>query len=207
MLRLRTDRHAVLGLSLANLALFLASGLLLGIILEGVYGSIWERTAQLQTTADTLNASIETLSAAYEDTSLMIRLPTGPPSMRLSCSSQYIHVWSQFGSTTALSVTEPWVVSPWPRPAGSWQSGHDLHGWLNDTYGHLGTVQDPINLTTLVSLKKDRQSAAMSLAYSPVEFTGTSPLIAEKTFVYTEQGEPYVVLLLYQNETKNISMP
>lgn len=198
MLKLPTNSHAVLGLSLANLALFLASGLLLCIILEGAYGSLWEHTAQLQATADTLNTSVETLSAAYQDTRLTLPPLSQSPTIRLSCSTQYIHVWSQSDSTTSLSLTTSWTIPPWPRPNDTWQSGDELHQWLNATYGHLGTPQDPINETILQTLRAQQEAAALALAYDPLEYTTTSTIFIEKTYLSVEQETPYTVLLLYQ---------
>ncbi len=200
MLRLRLDSHGVLGLTVTNLGLFLASGLLLVVILSGIYGGLWERTAELRTTADTLNTYVETLNAAYNDTRFVIPIPRGPLLLYLTSSTESLRVSAQgaFGST--LVFTERWISRPWPRINSSWRSGDNLHQWLNMTSGHAGTAEDPVNQTVLNALIANHLTDAALLACTPVEFNCAFPLIAEKVIIYASQDH-VAFILLYQIES------
>ena len=204
MLRLRPNDHGVLGLSITNLGLFLASGLLLAIILGGIYGGLWERTAELRTTAETLDTYLETLSAAYNDTRLVIPIPRSLPLLHITSSTESLRISAQGAFGTTLTYTEKWSIRPWPRTNNSWRSGDDLYHWLNTTYGHTGTAEDPVNQTVLDALNQDYQAAGAQLAYTPVEFNSAHPLIAEKVTIYTPQDHVAFVLL-YQTESGTTS--
>jgi hypothetical protein len=204
MLPLRPDNHGVLGLTIANLGLFLASGLLLAVILGGVYGSLWERTAELRTTADTLNTYVETLSAAYNDSRLVIPIVRGLSLLHMTSSTESLRVSAQGSFGTTLTITERWTCRPWPRNNSSWQSGVGLHQWLNMTYGHAGTVEDPVNQTTLNALEETHLAALARLARTPVEFNCALPLFAENVIIYTPQDQVAFVLL-YQTESVHTS--
>jgi hypothetical protein len=202
MLRFGADCHGVVGLSLANLGLFLASGLLLAFIVGGVYGGFWERSAELRTTASSLNTCVETLSAAYDETKSTIEIPRVPTLTLVSCSSQFLHLTTTASFGAFVSVTDQWRISVWPRPNGSWQSGGDLHKWLNMTFGHDGSVQDPVTSSVLENLTKDQQDCAKTLALEPFVFDAARPLIVEKVFVYADNGERGAFMVLYQTDSE-----
>ena len=203
MLRLSPDTHGVLGLSLSNLGLFLASGLLLILILGGAYGSVWERTAELKATAHTLNSYLETLDAAYTDTRLLIQMPS-VTSLQITCSTEYIMVSTKGAFGLPLAYTEVWRIRPWPRDNTSWRSGEDLHRWLNYTHGHTGSAEDPVNLTVLTALQQAQHADAARLAYTPLQINDAQPLFAEKVVVYTPENRAEF-FLLYQPSLVNIS--
>ena len=204
MLPLRPDSHGVLGLTITNLGLFLASGLLLTVILGGVYGSLWERTAELRTTADTLNTYVETLSAAYNDSRLVIPIIRGLSLLHMTSSTESLRVSTQGSFGATLTITERWTCRPWPRNNSSWQSGVDLHQWLNTTYGHAGTVEDPVNQTVLNALKETHLAAVAWLARTPMEFNSALPLVAENVIIYMPQDH-VAFILLYQTESARTS--
>lgn len=188
----------VMGLSLANLGLFLASGMLLAFIIGGVYGGFWERSAELEATAVSFNTIVETVNAAYSDARITVRFPQHPILQHVTCSTQYLSLAASGGFRGLVSVTQRWVVSAWPRENASWRSGEDLHRWLNETSGHSGTFDDPVNGSVLSSLREDWNASVDALALEPIALNPAVPVVVEKVFVYGGGGERVSFVVVYQ---------
>ena len=197
MSRLQHDTHGVLGLALSNIGLFIASGFLLAIILNGAYGSLWERNAELSSMANTLDSHLETLNAAYTDMRFLIRIPSNLPDLRISCSTAFIRLSTQGSFGTTLTCTHLWRLHPWPRNNITWNSGDDLRLWLKTISGHFGTERDPVNTTILESLKENQTKDIIQLAFTPVEFLPGRPFVVEKITVYSSKAN-VTFFLVYQ---------
>ena len=198
------DTNAVFGLTLSNIGLFIASGLLLTLILQGTYGSLSERTAEISTTAHILNSTVETLLVTEDDIPLQIQLPTLIPGLQISCSTQLIHLTAPGSFGTTLADTQAWTLRPWPRNSTTWQSSTDLHRWLRQTTAHTGTMNDPVNDTILCSLQETFTSEALQLATNPMQYSVTRPLTAEKVTIYATSSTR-TFFLLYQTSTEQIT--
>jgi hypothetical protein len=203
MSRFRSNCSGTLGLTLSNLGLFLASGMLLVFLLGGVYGGFWEREAEVRSTARSLNTCVETLSAAYSETTGAVTIPRNPMLVGFSCSCQYLRMESKASFGMVVSVTDRWLIPVWPRGNGSWQSGADLHQWLHLTSGHNGSMQDPVNQSVLENLTTDQQACAFALARDPLTLDAGRPVMVEKAVVVAIDGERGVFMLVYQNDSDN----
>jgi hypothetical protein len=191
--------HGFMGLTLTNLGLFIASGVLLLAICSLVAHSDWQRTEELHAIAHDISSRIQDLDATFFEHSVLYQFPPKNYDYAIAASTEYITVSTKDTWGTTISVKERFVIHPWPRnDTINWTAGSQLHNYLNTTYGHWGTQQDPLPSSNLTEFEQNRKTTIMFLALHPLEIRSDTQLTIEKVTIFDDNGENHAFVLLYQ---------
>jgi len=199
MLRYTTDTHAIMGLSLSQLGLFLATGILLTAVISFVFLNNWERTNELRSYESSFSALLEDIDSSFLKNSTMFQFPETTYPYKVHLSSEYIVISTKGFWDSRLQMTKRFLVRPWVRSSTqNWTTGNDLHEYLNITYGHRGVQDDVISLQNFTQLQLEQNASSSYYALHPLEIFTYYPVIIEKVVLFYDTGQSFDVLLVYQ---------
>jgi len=187
MLRFIRDDNGLMGLTLSQIGLVIATGILLAAVFSVVFYNDWQRNAELENIASSFSFVVEGMDTSFFENTTVFCFPDKNYYYNVSVSTEYIVVSSSgfFGSD--LSVKERFLVNPWPLiNSSSWVGGVGLHIFLKNNYGYSGNVSDPIQDVDVVKDYLDNLSggASVSLALNPMYIFTDKIVSIDKAYVY-----------------------
>ncbi|MBN1860768.1 MAG: hypothetical protein JW840_04820 [Candidatus Thermoplasmatota archaeon] len=199
MLPCGKNSTGVVGLTLSQLGVFLATGILLSVVLIFVFSNDWQRTAELRSLSSDFSHLLEDCNNMFFEQSVLFQFPGKSYVYLVHLSTEYLVLSSEGSWGTDLLVTERFVVQPWPRLNNqTWTTGEELHTYLNDTYGYRGTKDDRIPAENVTQFLRDLTATIPFFAFHPFEIQIRNPVVLEKVIVYDAQDTTHEFLLLYQ---------
>jgi hypothetical protein len=199
MLKFINNSSGFMGLTLTTLGLFIASGILLLVVCSLVFSNPWQEIEELHEIARDISTRIQDMDSRFYESTILFQCPPSKFQYAFRVSTEYITVIAKSTWGDTIAMRERFVVHPWPRnDTFNWTTGADLHRFLNETYGHWGTQEDPLPFMNLSELERDREECATFLALHPIGIRSNIPLYIEKISIFDDTGEKYDFILLYQ---------
>lgn len=199
MLKSINNSSGFMGLTLTTLGLLIASGILLLVVCSLVFSNPWQETEELHAIARGVSTRIQDMDSRFYESTILYQCPRSKYQYTIQVSTEYITVSAKSTWGETFSVKERFVVHPWPRnDTLNWTTGSELHRFLNETYGHWGTPEDPLPFMNLSELENGREECATLLALHPLRIRSNTPLYIEKVSIFDDTGEKHDVILLYQ---------
>ncbi|DAC72415.1 MAG TPA: hypothetical protein DSN98_05390 [Thermoplasmata archaeon] len=199
MLRCLKDTDGVVGLTLSQIGLFLATGILLTVVFSLVFSSDWQRTAELQSIASSFSNLLGNIDNRFFEQTTQFQFPKKDYTYTVKISMEYIVIASKGSWDADLSVSERLLIRPWPRfSQPNWTTGEDLHSYLNKTCGHRGTKNDSLPAVNFTQLCNEQNSTISYFAAHPLEIIMREPVFLEKVSIYSEEAKKQDFLLIYQ---------
>jgi hypothetical protein len=200
MLKFTNNNYGVMGLTLSQIGLFLATGILLTAVFTVVFFNNGEKINELHTITSGFSSLVQDMDARFFENITLYQFPEKGYSYKIQLSTEYIVVSAVGTWNDDLSVKERFVIRPWPcSPDQNWTTGGELRTYLNRTYGHSGTADDPITPAILLDFLEEYNTTASLLVLHPVEIYQSNPVYVEKVFVFYDPETKYDVLLVYQS--------
>lgn len=199
MLRWLSDTHSIMGVTLSQIGLFLATGILLTVVVSLVFSNDWQRTAELQSQASSFANVLGDVDTSFFErrTCFQFSLKEYPYFTRIS--TEYIVLIAKGSWQSSLTVTQRFLIEPWPRlPSQNWTTGDDLHRYLNRTCGHWGTEHDSISTENFTLLCQEQHNSSAFFALRPLEIRMNEPVYVEKVTIFYDQYRHRDFLLVYQ---------
>jgi hypothetical protein len=194
------ETHGIMGLTLSQIGLFLATGILLTAVLSFIFFNNWQRTSELHSIANDFSALIEDVDLWFFEDTTEFQFPaeTYPYTIRLS--QEYITAATEDFWGRDFHVTERFLRKPWIRSSlENWTTGDDLHEYLNATFGHPGVKDDPISLENFTVLRQEQNTSSLFYSVHPLEILSRDPVILEKVIIFYDNGQKYDFVLVYQS--------
>jgi len=194
MLKFIKDEGGIMGITLSQLGLIVASGILLSAVFSFVFLNDWQKKADLKNVATGLTTIVEGMDTRFFENKTMYWFPDKDYQYAASTSTEYIVIKSEGNWDEALSFKERFLIKPWPRVANpKWLSGKELHEYLKAKYLHSGNESDPILSTDMDAVKNDLftdlEEANKTLALNPIQFDINKPLYIEKIFIHYDKDD------------------
>jgi hypothetical protein len=188
----------MMDLSLTHFGLLIATAILLSIVLFFIFNNDWQRTAELQAQAsDFSNLLCDTDNSFFERINTFTFTHKDYP-YSVKISSEYIVLSASGSWQTTLTVASKFLIRPWPRTSQqNWTNGEDLHIFLNATFHHTGTQNDPLSSHNFTVFFNQLNNTISSFAVEPLVIRIDKPIFIEKTFLYYDEKK-YDFILLYQ---------
>jgi hypothetical protein len=198
MLRCSNDKNSMMDVSFTHLGLLIATVILLSVVFVFIFTNDWQRTAELQAQASSLsNLLCDTDNSFFERTNSFTFLHKEYP-YSVKISTEYIVLTAAGSWQNTLKVTSRFLIRPWPRMSQqNWTTGDELHTYLNASYHHSGTQNDPISSQNFTILLQQLNNTTTCFAKEPLDILIDKPIFVEKTILYYEEKK-YDFLLLYQ---------
>jgi hypothetical protein len=199
MSRFIKSTHGIMGLSLSQIGLFLATGILLTAVLSFLFFNNWQRPDELRSCSCSFSTLLEDMDALFFEHTTHYQFPTKPYPYSIYLSSEYIIAMTTGPLGNNLCVTERFLVRPWIRfSLQNWTTGDELHEYLNTSYGHFGTVDDTISFNNVTQLRQEQNASLSFYALHPLELLLSHPVMIENVIIYYDAGQAYKILLVYQ---------
>lgn len=193
------DSHGIMDLTLSQVGLFIATGIFLASICSLVFYNNWQRIDELHAIATSISTCIQDMDTRFFENTTMYQYPYKNYPYVVEASTEYITVSAKGYWGNSISVKERMIIHPWPRNATSnWTTGHGLHDFLNKTYGHWGTQEDPLPLQNLTNVETDWEESVVFLALHPLGLQVNVPLYIEKVSIFDDAGGRHDFILMYQ---------
>jgi len=195
------DNHGIMGLTLSHIGLIIATGILLTAVFSIIFLNDWQRNAELKNIATSFSTIVEGMDTRFFENTTEFHFPDKTYYYNVSISTEYVIVSAEGNQNNKLSIKERFIVKPWPRTSDqTWKTGEELHNYCLYTYGHSGTILDPITQDDLGELDKDNAVACIDLALSPLYIQTNKAVYIEKVIIYYGIAEKQDFLLIYQLE-------
>jgi hypothetical protein len=199
MSRCINDAYGVVGLTLSQIGLFLATGILLVAVFSLVFGSNWQRTADIRSLATSFSTLLADTDTRFFENTTLFQFPEKNYDYRVHLSTEFIGISTKGFWDDDLVVTERLYIQPWLRSSDqNWTTGQDLHAYLNTTTGHQGTENDHISLTTFTYLRQEQNTSVSCYALHPLQIVCRESVFLEKVTICYDDGKKYDILLVYQ---------
>ena len=195
------DNHGIMGLTLSQIGLIIATGILVAAVFSIIFLNDWQRNAELKNIATSFSTIVEGMDTRFFENTTEFHFTEKPYYYNVSISTEYITVTSKGNQNNKLSIKERFLIKPWPRPSDqTWKTGEELHSYCRDTYGHSGTISDRITHDDLNELNNYKNTTSIDLASNPFYICTNKPVYIEKVIIYYGITEKQDFLLIYQLE-------
>ncbi len=195
------NKQAIMGFTLSQIGLIIASAILLSAVFSLVFANDWQRKAELENIATSFSTMVEAMDSRFFENTTSFSFPEKNYYYTVSISTEYITISAKGNKDNTLSIKERFLVKPWPQDKSLiWVGGHDLHEYLNTTFGNTGYLLDPIQDVDNVKnyLAAEFESAKSSLALNPLNIVTTKTVYLDKTCIYYKDDEKQDFIFLYQ---------
>lgn len=199
MSRCIKDTNGMVGLTLSQIGLFIATGILLTVVLSFVFSNDWQRNEELQSLATSFSNLLMDIDNNFFENTTLFQFPEKDYPYKVTLSTEYIALYAKGNWNTDLFVTNRFLIRPWPRsPHQNWTTGDDLHSYLNKTCGHYGTKNDSLSAENLTFLCREQNTTIPYYALHPLEIFLREPVYLEKVTIFYDGENKHDFLLVYQ---------
>jgi len=193
------DNHGIMGLTLSQIGLIIATGILVAAVFSIIFLNDWQRNAELKNIATSFSTIVKGMDTRFFENTTEFHFPDKTYYYNISISTEYITVISKGSQNNKLSITEQFLIKPWPRSSDqTWKTGEELHSYCLNTCGHSGTISDPIAQAGLKQLNNYKNTTSIDLASNPFYIKINKSIYIEKVIIYYGTNEKQDFLLIYQ---------
>ncbi len=199
MSRFFNDTRGILSLTLSQIGLFVATGILLSAVFSLVFFNSWQRTDELKSFTSNFSFLTGDMDILFFENKTKYQFPEKSYPYKLYLSSEYIAAFSKGILGTDLHVTESLQRRVWVRsPLRNWTTGDDFHEYLNRTFGHRGEKDDLLPSKNFSALLQEQNASMVYYALQPLEIITFEPVFLEKVTIFYGNGQKHDFLLAYQ---------
>ncbi len=204
------NKKGVISWLLSQLALILATGILLASIASITFYSDWKKEAEIKAIAAELASWIYRIDLKIEENITKFFFPTKDFYYNVSISTDYIIIERYDGRfKDKIRIAYPLFIKPFVIKENldiDWKNGEELHEKLSnlELIENRGTINDPIlsyrKDDTKNYLKNILDELAKELALQPLQVNINKPLIIEKCIIYFDDSSSIGLVIIYQEE-------
>jgi len=188
-----------MGLTLSQIGLFLATGILLTAVFFLVFSNDWQRTAEIRSFSSSFSNLVEDIDNSFFEKTTKFQFPSKNYAYTVKLSTDYIVISAKGFWGSNLFVSERFLIPPVPRSSHqNWTTGEDLHEYLNTTCGHRGTKNDSISSVNFTQLSQEQNTTISFYALHPLEILIREPVFLEKVTIFYNGEKKHDFLLVYQ---------
>jgi hypothetical protein len=199
MSRFTKDTNSIMGLTLSQIGLFLATGILLTAVFFLVFSNDWQRTAEIRSFASSFSHLVEDIDGSFFEKTNRFQFPSKNYVYTVKLSTGHIVISAKGFWGSDLFVAERFLIQPWPRSSHqNWTTGEDLHEYLNITCGHRGIKNDSISSVNFTQLSQEQNTTIAFYALHPLEILIREPVFLEKVTIFYNGEKKHDFLLVYQ---------
>lgn len=199
MSRFIRDNNGVMGLTLSQIGLMIAMGILIAAVFSLVFQNDWRKEAELQNIATSFSTMVEGMDSRFFENTTGFLFPDMEYCYNVSISTEYITVSTEGNVGNDLSVKERFLVKPWPSSNEStWGTGAALHDHLKDNFGNSGNTSDPIQNVDNVKnyLNNEWENVSGALALKPLYVSIDKIIYIEKVCIcYMDNSKQNIVII------------
>ncbi len=188
------DEKGIMGLTLSQIGLIIATGILLVAVFSLIFFNDWQKDAELKNIANGFSTLVEGAEAKFFEETTIFNFPDKEYNYNVSISSEYIVVSAKGKVGNDISFKERFLVKPWPQKKySSWFGGVGLHDYLKENFGNSGNISDPIKKVDMDDVKNyfknEIENVNKSLALSSLYILTNKAVYIDNVFVYYDSND------------------
>jgi len=194
MLRFIRDTHGVMGLTLSQIGLFVATGILLAAVCSFIFLNSFPKKADLENIASGFSTIIEGMDTRFYENKTVFWFPDKSYEYSVGLSTGYLTIESDGPIEDVISIKHRLLKKPLLRESNpDWINSSDLHRFLKVKYGCSGNESDPINQSNVQNVKdyidSVVESANTSFALDPLKIDVNKPVHIEKIYLFYDSDD------------------
>lgn len=211
---MRNNNCGVMSFTLSQLALIVATAILLTTVFLFVYYNDWGRNADMQGVASRFTTVVEGMDGRFFENTTVFWFPDKNYDYSVYLSHEYVVVESEGSWSDGLREVRRFNLRPWITIGNlKWVSGSELHDFLELNYVNRGTEMDPLVGIVLYDsiigeFNHYTDIANVSFAKDPYLVDLREPVYVEKVYLYfdvdgnsgwdKDSDERYCMIIVYQ---------
>ena len=189
MLRFIENKKAIMSLTLSQIGLIIATGIILVAVFSICFFNDWQKKAEIKNITYNLSTKIEGMDTRFFENKTTYYLPDKNFGYNLSISTDYIITKTNGIWYNKIIYPKFLIRKILPRQNNTdWITGKEFHSFLNDTWACFGNKTNPIMKKDVANVKKYIEnlynSANKSFALNPFYINNKKAIFIEKIFVY-----------------------
>ena len=191
MLRFIKNDKGIMGLTLSQIGLIIAAGILITAVFSLVFQNNWQKEAELKNIASSFSTIIKGMDSKFFENTTVFHFSEKNYEYFVNISTEYVIVTSGSSTNDELSIKERFLVRPWPKSKNmSWRNGIELHEYLNANFNNSGNISDPIQNVSEVKnyLGNEREIANKYFALNPLYIHINKVVHLDKIYVYYDSN-------------------
>jgi len=194
------DKNGIMGLTLSQIGLIIASVILLAAIFTIIFQNDWQKQAELKNIANSISTKIHGMDSMFYENTTNLYLPNKEYNYKTEISTEYITIKIIDDPKDPIYYRHNIILKPFTRKDNSeWESKEELHTYLKNNYGNSGKIDDPIQNIDGVKnyLSDEYETNSYELAINPLVFYKEEKINFDKTFIIYETGEKDELIIIY----------
>ncbi|MDH7516824.1 MAG: hypothetical protein QHH19_00495 [Candidatus Thermoplasmatota archaeon] len=194
MSKFTNDEKGIMGLTLSQIGLIVATGVILAAVFSLIFLNDWQRNAELKNIANVFSTLVEGAETKFFEETTVFNFPKKDYDYNVSISSEYIVVSAKGKFGNEIFCKERFLIKPWPQKKNSpWFGRIGLHNYLKENFGNSGNVSDPIKKIYIDDVKNyfkdEMENLNKSFALSPFYILRNKTVYIENAFVYYDNND------------------
>lgn len=200
------NKRGVISWLFSQIALILATGVLLASIASITFYSDWKKEAEIKAIASELAAWIYTVDLRVEENITKFWFPIKDFYYTVNISTDYIVIERYDGRIKdKIRIAYPLFIKPFVIRNDldtEWKNSEELHEKLKEKYGMNGIAgkEIPKSLKNDVKnyIEEELDKISLEIAQKPLEIDINKPLILENCVIHFEDGSILNIIFIYQ---------
>ncbi|MFO8077907.1 MAG: hypothetical protein R6U21_04635 [Thermoplasmatota archaeon] len=187
---LKQDNKAIMGLTLSQIGIMIASAVILAALFSILFDSTWQEKQKMQQITQQISSSLVSIDNTWYETQKNIAVSKEYFGYNITISSSSIEV-----STSGLDehfIRKPLIVLPVMRTCSDeWITAEQLHSYLYQQYGHQGTKEDPIpeNSGVYRYIENETNNSYFTYSLQPYVIDTSLQITLEKILIYIDENQ------------------
>ncbi len=191
MLRFIKNDKGIMGLTLSQIGLIVAAGILITAVFSLVFLNNWQKEAELKNIASSFSTMVNGMDSKFFENTTGFHFPEKNYEYFVNISTEYIIVTSKSSTSDRISIKERFLVRTWPKSKDmSWRNGIELHEYLNANFNNSGNISDPIQNVSKVKdyLSNEQEIVNKYFALNPLYIHLNKVVHLDKIYVYYDSN-------------------
>jgi len=206
MLKFLLNKKGIVSWLLSQIALILATGILLASIASITFYSDWKKEAEIKAIASELASWIYTMDLRVEENITKFFFPIKDFYYNVSISTDYIVIERYDGRIKdTIRISHPLFIKPYVVRENldiEWKNSEELHEKLKEKYGMNGNAGEEISIFLKNDIKnyieEELDKISVEIAQKPLQIDIDKPLILENCIIHFDDASILNVIFIYQ---------
>lgn len=188
------NNQAVMSLTLSQIGLIIATGILLSAVFSVVFLNDWQKNSELYNIGTNFSTFLEGMDTCFFENKKTYYFTAKDYEYTVFISTEYITLsakgkWDNILSNKIRFVKKPFIG----RINSNWSSSQEIHRFLNDTYGRFGNETYPIFKKDIDYVKNmisdEFENMSYFYALAPLELDIKKPIQIEKIYIFYDSND------------------
>lgn len=188
------NNKGVMSLTLSQIGLIIATGILLSAVFSTVFLNDWHKNSELHNIGTHFSTLLEGIDTCFFENTKIYYFPDKNYEYNASISTEYMTLNAKGNWDNTLSNKIRFVKKTFVGSVNyNWSSGEKFHIFLNDTYSRFGNETYPIFKKDITSVKNmildEFENMSYFYAINPLELDIQKPVIIEKIYIFYDNND------------------